>query len=118
MDGYVGDNVQAVRLSDAAARMRRFPRPAPGCSGALRDMIPANGGNISASHGDGMVISAPGANPDCLEPKELIHVTGSLEDDEHVRCHGSIESSAETIMHWLIHTLLEKYFGELSVGGV
>ncbi len=65
-----------------------------------------------------MVISESGANPGRLEPEELILVTECREDDEHVRCHGPIEPSLQTIMHWLIHTLPEKYFRELSICGV
>ncbi len=106
MDGYVGVKFQAVRLSDAAppGAAARYEAFSEVCAGLRRrDMTPANGGNISTRHGDGMVITASGSNLGRLEPGELIHVTECREDDEHVCYHGPIEPSSETIMHWLIY---------------
>ncbi len=106
MDGHVGVNAQGVRLSEAAALYEAFSEVYARLR--RRNMTRAVGGNIIAAHGEGMVISASGANLGCLEPEELIHVTECREDDEYVRCHAPIEPFSETIMHWLIYTLPEK----------
>ncbi|MCP4693223.1 MAG: class II aldolase/adducin family protein [Desulfobacterales bacterium] len=106
MDGYVGVKFQAVRLSEAAppGAAALYEVFSEACARLRRhDMTPANGGNISIRHGDGMVISASGANLGCLEPEELIHVTECGEDDERVCYHGPIHPSSESIMHWLIY---------------
>ncbi len=107
MDGYVGVKFQAVRLSEAPPPevADLYEAFSAACERLRRhNMTPANGGNISARHGDGMVISASGANLGCLEPEELIYVTECREDDEHVCYHGPIHPSSESIMHWLIYS--------------
>jgi L-fuculose-phosphate aldolase len=66
-------------------------------------MTPANGGNVSIRHGNGLLISASGSNLGCLEKNELTFLKHCDEAAECVTYHGWLKPSSESIMHWLIY---------------
>jgi L-fuculose-phosphate aldolase len=87
MHGYIGVKFQADKLSEGlpfedADLYLAFKRTCDRLE--AYDMTPANGGNVSIRHGNGLLISASGSNLGCLEKNELTF-------------------SSESIMHWLIY---------------
>lgn len=106
LDGYMGVKFQAIQCSDelppeAADLYVLFKRTCDRLK--THHMTPANAGNSSIRHGDGLLISASGSNLGCLEKNELPFVEHCDLEAERVYYQGPIEPSSESIMHWLIY---------------
>jgi len=106
MDGYVGVKFRAIQCSEevppeTSGFYTLFKRICDRLK--VHDMTPANAGNLSIRHRDGLIITASGSNLGNFEENELIFVKKCRVEDELVLYHGPIKPSSESIMHWLIY---------------
>ncbi len=105
MDGYVGVKFEAIRLDE---------EPPNGFDGLFplfkecadlaskHGMVPQNAGNFSMRFGDGMAITASGANLEVLEKGEVVFVRKCSVEALKVTYIGERKPTSETLLHYLI----------------
>ena len=106
MEGYVGVKFETLRLGSEiqpdlkdishhflrnGQRLKRF------------GMTPKNAGNMSVRTGDGMMITASGANLGSIEDTDIVYVQRCSVEDRMVTYVGSSLPSSETFLHFLVY---------------